>query len=200
MTLRHQRSEPPPPELARPLARFELLLNAAIGLLWGPLLFYFFRHVAERGNLPSLIVCGTLTFALGLAGSRVPPNYFHIRSWERLDGGRIYERYFRIRAFKRWMSHGDMMNAWLRRQVPEYRVVRPTRAAAADFARRTEVIERAHLVWFLGALAPMAYALVFGAYGFAALWTLANLVTNVWPILLQRYNRARAQRISFRPT
>jgi hypothetical protein len=98
------------------------------------------------------------------------------------------------------MSHGDLMNAWLRPRVPEYRVVRPTRAAAAVVARRTEVIERAHLVGFLSALAPMTYALVFGAYGFAALWTLANLVTNVWPILLQRYNRARAQRVSFRPT
>jgi hypothetical protein len=191
-----QNSEEAPPVLARLRARFELLLNAAVGFVWGPLLFHFFVHVAGRSSVFALALCVALTLALGQLGARAPVSYFRLRPWERARGGRIYERYFLIRGFKRWMSNGDWMNAWLRRRVPDYRVVRPTRAAAAAYAERTLGIERAHLAWFLGALAPMGYALLVGAPIHAALWALANTITNVWPILLQRYNRVRALRAS----
>lgn len=184
--------------LARPLARFELLLNAAVGLTWGPLLFHFFRHVVEWAHPTSLIVTLALTLACGLVGAAAPADYFRTRPWERARGGLVYVRYFRIRAFKGWMSHGDRMNAWLRRQIPGYRVVRPTPAAAAAYAARTVGIERAHLAWGLAALPLLVYALVVEAYGFAALWVVANAVTNAWPILLQRYNRVRAERVAAR--
>jgi hypothetical protein len=186
-------TERPDPVLTQPLARFELLLNAAVGFAWGPLLFHFVRHVAVWEDAAALIACAALTVGLGFAGSRAPERYFRLRPWEQAGRGRIYEHRFRIRAFKRWMSHGDWMNAWLRRRVPDYRVVAPTRASAAAYAERTRRIERAHLAWFLGALAPAGYALLVRAYGFTALWMLANVITNVWPILLQRYNRARAE-------
>ena len=189
-------TEQPDPILAQPLARFELLLNAAVGFIWGPLLFYFFRHVAAWDA--ALAGCAALTLGLGLLGARAPTSYFRLRSWERAGRGRVYERRFRIRAFKRWMSHGDWMNAWLRRRVPAYRVVAPTRASAAAYAERAQEIERAHLAWLLGALAPTAYALLVGAYGAGVLWMLANMVTNAWPILLQRYNRVQADAVSRR--
>src|SRR5690606_15817690 len=131
-----------PPNLAEPLARFELLLSAAVGFVWGPLLFHFVWQGLESAGLPSMLACGALTLALGWLGSRAPPQYFRVRSWERRNGGRLYERYFGIRAFKRWMSNGDWVNAWLRRRAPDYRVVRPTRADVAAYGKRTESIER----------------------------------------------------------
>lgn len=189
-------TEQPDPVLAQPLARFELLLNAVVGFVWGPLLFYFLRHLVAWEDAAALAGCAALTVGLGFVGARAPTRYFRLRSWERVGRGRIYERLFRIRAFKRWMSHGDWMNAWLRRRVPSYRVVAPTRASAAAYAERAKGIERAHLAWFLGALAPTGYALFAGAYGVSALWMLANVITNAWPILLQRYNRVRAEQVS----
>ena len=185
-------------ELARPLARFELLLNAAVGFTWGPLLFYFFRHVVEWAHPVSLLVTLGLIVAAALIGVAAPAGYFRPRAWERADAGGVYVRYFGIRAFKAWMSHGDRMNAWIRRRIPRYRVVRPTPAAAAAYAVRTVGIERAHLAWGLAALPPLVYALAAGAYGFAVLWFIANAVTNAWPMLLQRYNRVRAERVAAR--
>lgn len=184
--------------LARPLAGFELLLNAAVGFTWGPLLFHFLLRIADWTRpVPLLLMAGT-TFGLGFLGARAPAAYFRLRQWERVGGGHVYVRYFGIRTFKRWMSHGDLMNAWLRRRIPGYRVVRPSAAAAAAYATRTVHIERAHLAWGLAALAILAYALFAGAYGFASLWLLANAVTNGWPIALQRYNRVRAGRVGRR--
>lgn len=184
--------------LARPLARFELLLNAAIGIAWGPLLFHFVRHVASWSQPWLLAGVVTLTFALGLLGARAPAWYFRTRPWERAGAGRVYVRYFGIRVFKRWMSHGDWMNAWLRRRVPEYRVVRPSQASAAAYVAHTLMIERAHLAWGLAALPILTYALLVGAHEFAVLWSLINALTNGWPILLQRYNRMRAERVVLR--
>lgn len=182
--------------LARPLARFELLLNAAVGFTWGPLLFHFFRHVAEWGRpIPLLVTLGCIV-ACAWIGVVAPEGYFRSRAWERAGAGRVYVRYFGIRAFKGWMSHGDRMNAWLRRRAPGYRVVHPTPAAAAAYAQKTIGIERAHLAWGLAALPLLVYALTAGAYTFAALWCIANLITNVWPIFLQRYNRVRAERVA----
>lgn len=185
--------------LARPLARFELLLNAAVGFTWGPLLFHFLRHVVDWTQPIVVLVTLSLTRGFGFVGVAVPGSYFRLRAWERSRSGRIYVRYFGIRAFKSWMSHGDRMNAWLRRRVAGYRVVRSTPAAAAAYAVRTVAIERAHLAWGFAALAPLAYALAVREYGVAALWALANTVTDGWPILLQRYNRVRADRVASRP-
>jgi hypothetical protein len=184
--------------LARPLARFELLLNAAVGIAWGPLLFHFVRHVADWSQPWLLAGVAALTFGLGALGARVPASYFRTRPWEQEGAGRVYVRYFGIRVFKRWMSHGDWMNAWLRRRVPEYRVVRPSSESVAAYAARTMAIERAHLAWGLAALPILAYALEAGAYEFAALWSLVNALTNGWPILLQRYNRIRAEQAARR--
>lgn len=180
------------PRLARPVARFELVLQAVIGFTWGPLLFYFLRHVLAW-NAATVVGGAVLTFGLGLLGAFVPSSYFRLAAWERRGRGRRYERLFGIRTFKRWMSQGDHMNAWLRRRVPTYRVVAPTRESIAAYAQRTRAIERAHLAWFLGALVPTGYAMGAGAHWFGILLLLANLLTNVWPIMLQRYNRVRAE-------
>ena len=185
-----------PPTLKGPLARFELLLNAAIGFTWGPLLFHFVRHVASGLPLWGWIGLVGATLGTGWLASRVPAQYFQLRNWEQRRGPQVYGRYFGLRAFKRVMSHGDLMNAWLRRRVPGYRTVPARRAAFRAYIIETRRIERAHLVWGIGALPVLAYALAVQAYGFAALWTAANTVTNLWPILLQRFNRARAERAS----
>jgi hypothetical protein len=187
-------------ELARPLARYELLLSAAIGFAWGPLLFHFLLRVADWTQATLVAAVAALTIAVGWAGARAPAGWYRLRSWERAGAGRVYERWLGVRWFKRWMSHGDRMNAALRRRVPGYRVVHPTAAGAAAYAASTLVIEREHLAWGAAALVPLAYGMSRGAHGFAALLLLSNLITNAWPIALQRYNRGRAERVARRRT
>jgi len=184
--------------LSRPLARFQCLLSAVIGFTWGPLLFHFLRRVADWSQPVLLVATFSLTVGLSLLGARAPAGCFRLRDWERAGRGRIYVRCFGIRAFKKWMSHGDRMNAWMRRRIPSYRIVQPTPSAAAAYAERTVHIERQHLAWGLAALATLGYGIAARAYGFAFLLTALNAITNGWPILLQRYNRVRAERAAGR--
>lgn len=182
-------------DLSRALKTFDLILNAAIGFTWGPLLWYLCVHVADWSHPWPVVAMFAATIGLCWVTSRVPDGWFVLRDWERRGRGQFYVRWMRIRGFKSWMSHGDRMNAWLRRRDPQYRVVRPTREAAAVYAARTIESERPHLAWLVGALAPTVYAAMRGAWEFVALWTLANIVTNVWPIALQRYHRVRVERV-----
>lgn len=189
-------SDPPvSPALVPSIVKFEMLLSMAIGLLWGPSSFYSLRYVALQGSTISLVMCAVLTVGLAVAGARIPARYFTLRPWERRGNRSACERWAGIRFFKQWMMQGDRMNAVLRRIDPAYHAMRPTREALAASARRTVSIERAHLAWFLGALPIAGYALEVGAFTFALFWTVANVLTNVWPIFLQRYNRVRLERV-----
>ena len=183
--------------LTGPLARFEFALAAAIGFAWGPPLFHFVRHVADWSRPSLLLLTVALVGILGTIGARLPAGWYRLRPWERTRGGRIYER-LGVRAFKRWMSHGDLMNGWIRRRIPDYRVIRPAQASAELYAQRTVIIERAHLAWGLGTLPLIGYAVAAGATGFGVILMLVNVVTNGWPIVLQRYNRVRAERVAAR--
>jgi hypothetical protein len=92
------------------------------------------------------------------------------------------------------MVNGDIMNYWIRRSVPGYRCVTGLESMRA-FGRQTCGSERGHLLMFLAALPARAFALSTSSFKFALYFLIVNIVLNVYPILLQRYTRARIIRI-----
>ena len=92
------------------------------------------------------------------------------------------------------MVNGDIMNSWIRRSVPGYRCVTGRKSIQA-FGRQTCDSERGHLLMLFAALPAIAYALSTGRFKFALYFLTLNIVLNVYPILLQRYTRARIVRI-----
>jgi hypothetical protein len=50
-------------------------------------------------------------------------------------------------------------------------------------------------LWLLSAIPMIAYAVALGWRRFAAYLVVANVAANLYPIVLQRYNRARIYRI-----
>ena len=92
------------------------------------------------------------------------------------------------------MINGDIMNSWIRRSVPGYRCV-TGRESIQAFGRQTCASERGHLLMLLAALPATAYPLSTRRFKFALYFLLVNIVLNVYPILLQRYTRARIIRI-----
>jgi len=63
----------------------------------------------------------------------------------------------------------------------------------ARFVRETRIIEAIHMTIGLLLLFAIAVQLVHGYYYSAALIIVINIVTNAYPIMLQRYNRGRIQ-------
>lgn len=116
------------------------------------------------------------------------------------------EKYFSVRAPEQWvklcrwggivplkglMVHGDRMNAWVRARFPDYRVLRSD--AIPDYISRTRDMERVHLACLLASLVVVTLAAVGRLWPLAGSISLLTLLTNVLPIVLQRFNRARCQ-------
>jgi len=94
-----------------------------------------------------------------------------------------------VRFFRRFVPLGDCANRLTRRAVPDYRVVRsPADVAKAEqFGRFSERVHTTFLVFLL----PPTF------WGLAQL-ILFNGLFNLYPVLLQRYTRARLETLANR--
>ena len=119
----------------------------------------------------------------------LPRAYFEPRSFER---GGFYPA-LGVRWFRAVAPDGDWINRRLRRVDPSYRAVRDRRTRAEHLAG-TVVNERWHTAWLLLGLVTLGSALATHQYGWALLVTVFNAAFNLYPVLHQRYKRARVRR------
>ena len=186
---------PNDPRFANETSGFNLIPFASMSGGWlGPLLMFWLYvwgplrpfHYPSGELLPPLLwLVGGL--ALSVAVWWVPASYYEVRACER--SGRLYER-LGVRYFRWCVPDGDAANRWRRRSDPAHRIIRNKHYAQA-FLRRTELSEKSHLVMLvLGALSA-AFAWTIGWSGWAIYLTVGNVLVNLYPILLQRYTRAR---------
>jgi len=151
--------------------------------VWGPLRPFHYPAGDLAPSLPVFIACITAWW--------LPPAYYRIRSFE--QSGRLYEA-LGVRLFRYFVPDGDLANRWRRRREPNFRIVASRRIAAA-FVRRTELSEKSHLMLLLMGLLSTAFAWKLGWRGWAVYLGVGNVLVNLYPVLLQRYTRARLQAI-----
>jgi hypothetical protein len=117
----------------------------------------------------------------------MPSNYYRIRPFEK--DGALYEL-IGIKWFKKLVT-------WKPLTVlsPTIRLIR-MRASLSTLEGEMKKAEAGHLIVFFMLVIFCIYALVH--FGFdAALWIMLwNVVLNGYPVLLQRYNRARLMRVA----
>lgn len=133
---------------------------------------------------------GLIGLAVGAVGLHPGERYFFIRSPERVVR---FSRKIGLVWVRRWVVHGDRMNAAIRARSPQYRVASESAETVETYIARTRDMERIHLACFNFALVLSALALLGKAWGLASGFFALNFLTNLIPILLQRYNRARCQ-------
>ena len=154
--------------------------------VWGPLRPFDVAEVPA----PSLVAL-IASVAVCFTAARPPASYFAVRGFER--DGRLY-RAIGVRHFRKVVPNGDWMNRSRRRHDRGYRLI-GSHADAVNWLPKTEASERSHLVLMLAGIASAAYAASVGWTMWAITLTVGNLVTNVYPVLLQRYTRARLMRV-----
>jgi len=178
-------------------ANFALVM--AFAGLWLTPIFQFWGAVhgafRPKGYPTGDLAPSLAWFLIGLAVCFVPcvlpPAFYAPRGGRKAV--RLLER-LGVRAFKRVTTNGDLVNRWGRRREPDYRVVRDAESAA-EWAEKAREAERNHWVFLsMGALSAV-YAARLGWYGWTAGLVFSNVVFNVYPILLQRYNRLRVRRL-----
>ena len=157
------------------------------GAALGPLRPFSYGPVEEKASLPWFLLGFTLSFAPLV----FPRGYYRCREGAR--GARLY-RALGVHHFKRFVTNGDFINRRGRLADPRHRLVRGAESARA-WAANTDEGEKNHLVLLLMALFSALYAARLGWTGWALGLTASNVLFNLYPVLLQRYNRCRIERV-----
>ena len=153
----------------------------------------FVMSVWDEAAGPAIaVLLASLAIAL-VVGRRVPEGYFVVRPFER--NGRLYRR-LGVRAFKRVVPDGDLISRVARRRAGDREPgMGLNRTALSALDTRGRIAERAHLISLIAALPLSALAAVLDRPGFAIVLLVPNLIFHGYPVLLQRYTRARLHAI-----
>ena len=154
----------------------------------------FLVEIWGRHGVSSLLFFVLPLVTAWLIARVLPERYYQIKTFE--SSGWMYEA-IGIRFFKRFVPNGDYINRTIRRFQPDYRLVSDERSMV-QFEAGTRLAERCHLVSLLLVLPSASYALMLGWTGFAVWILLPNIPLHLYPVLLQRYTRARLQRVRMR--
>ena len=117
--------------------------------------------------------------------------YFNLRSFE-LDG-RFYE-VLGVRLFKRFASSGDFCNRRRRRSDTGFRNIKDY-GSAIEWEAHARFNELAHLSNLIFSLVMIVWLCFRARYTWIGVIMFLNVILNVYPIMLQRYNRGRIERI-----
>ena len=118
--------------------------------------------------------------------------YFKPKCFERRS--KLYEK-LGIRHFKKFMFGGDYMNGFLRKLDPSHRMIGELGLSPTSYEGYTRLYETGHLLasFYGGSIIMENFREENNERAIAGI--LVNLATNIYPIMLQRYNRARIYRL-----
>lgn len=107
--------------------------------------------------------------------------------------GRLYRR-LGVRQVKKFTVNGDYWNGLIRFVKPGYRVVQDE-ATAEQWLRLTRSKEAGHLLHMLLSVPALGYTLLQGWFESAICLLALDVLFDLYPIMIQRYNRFRLQRV-----
>lgn len=157
------------------------------GAVFGPIRSYHLKPASPRVALVGALCCCALVSLSFMVGER----YFAIRRFEK--SGRLHQL-IGARWIRRFITNGDLINRLVRSRYPDYRVLGDP-GAVRKFAQECDASERGHLLMFLAGAGSAVLSANLGWTGWCVLLVVGNVVSNVCPMVLQRYNRARLERI-----
>ena len=143
--------------------------------------FFCTVHTQEWPPLLALTLLGMIIGASLLGG------YFRLRRAE--SDGRIYEA-IGVRRFRNIVTHGDPMVRFMIWIDPGSHT-HLNASTLADREGRARRGEKIHWAMLLGSVPAAVWATLVRESWFAAYLLIANVPMNIYPILLQRYTRAR---------
>lgn len=100
-----------------------------------------------------------------------------------------------VKFVRKFVQNGDYINRFIRKRNPTHGAIKNKENAVA-YLKTTAVAEVYHLFCLVFFTLTISYTLMLGHYLIAAITALTNVLYNIYPILLQQYNRARIAKIT----
>jgi len=162
----------------------------------GPPLSFVF-NVLEDSPTRSWSLLALMT-AMFFSCFLIPKRYFELWKFER--DGRLYRK-LGVRQLRWFADHGEGIQAVVRRIDPGWQnPVSKSKRSIESWIKYTQTAEAVHWGWLLATIPAIVLAYYVGKPVFATVYVFANIVVNIWPIMLQRYSRAKLLAIGKRRT
>lgn len=160
------------------------ILNFLVNIWWtalccAPVLVLWIWHYQQRLFFGQLLLSSTVLL--------LPESV-----WRRFQITRdkvFYER-LGVRAAQALTQNGKLINQISGPSGKRGKVIK-RRSDLAIFRRQIAVYERYHLFGFVFFLSTMVTAIAKSQFGLATLILVSNIIYNVYPLLIQQYNRLR---------
>jgi hypothetical protein len=164
-------------------AAFSQLINFFWTIIcFAPVIYFWLGR--DITYLYSFMLAGVL---LGL----LPNNIF--RHFQLSRRSRFYE-VLGVKFIRRFVQNGTFINRAVRRNDETYKVIRDRRQAQS-YLSTINMYERYHLSCFVFFGLTLVYSMISRADVVVLPILVANVLYNVYPILLQQYNKLRVMRI-----
>jgi Glycosyl-4,4'-diaponeurosporenoate acyltransferase len=163
---------------------------AGLVLIAAPLLAFVWAIDAGR-PLAEMACVFLLASAVGVLGLQLPDAYFRPHRFER--EGQLYIP-LGVIPFKHYLTWRDPCLRTLRQGEPRPKVG-PGAESLRGFLGQMRLNESVHLALLLASAPPAVYAFACSWWGLGAFLCVANVVFNLYPVLVQRYNRPRVLRL-----
>jgi len=164
------------------------LLNQLINLFWtilafGPVLAFW---LAVGPNIYLF-----LSMTLSVCTLYFPEKFYEsIQISERIE---FYEN-LQLKVFRRFTQDGDLVKQIIGNKNQPASIVR-SKTDLTNYLSTIKVYERFHFICFAFFLLTTLYAIVLTNFAIALMITLANVIYNVIPLLLQQYNKLRIKKL-----
>ncbi|HEY1007522.1 MAG TPA: hypothetical protein VGD92_10080 [Sphingobacteriaceae bacterium] len=160
------------------------ILNQLINLFWTavcctPVVLYW--SSADRSWLWPLL-------ALSAPGLLISSRFY------RLSRKRRFYESLGVKWVRLWVQDGELIARFTRKKIPDHRIIR-NRRAGRNYLRTVTVYERYHFLGFLFFTFSTVHAVCYGRPGMALLLLVCNIIYNIYPLLLQQFNRIRLEKM-----
>ena len=172
-------------ELEKLRYRLNLILIAGLcSMTLAPCVIFYFRG---EGKLHWMIFFIIISYLF----SRLPRSFYD--KIQISNDTKLYKA-LGVDKFKKFSTNGDYINRRIRKSYPNHRNVTnlPT---VKEKLLETYTIEKSHTVLFIFCLLTDLHAFLTNAIGTAIILLVGNILFNLYPNLLQQYNRIRYKKI-----
>lgn len=163
-------------------------LNQLINVFWsvisfGPVSYFCYVYMYNRWFY--------IFLAISVTGMLIPEKWLDKFT---ISKSPAFYRKAGVRFAQKFTQDGVLINQFIRRKTPDYEAIR-NKKSIEKLKRKGFVNEKFHLMMFIFFLLAGIYALVCQYWLWGLIITLTNIIFNVYPVLLQHYNRLRMMRV-----
>ena len=154
-------------------------------LLWSALFLVpitFFCYTSLKSKIFFLLL-GTSLITLFL------PNAFF--DFIQLSKKRSFYQRIGVRFINKFAQNGYLLNRYLRSKHPNYRAISKAKASIKKQLSQTYFFEKFHFCLFIFFSSVTVYAIIKDYPVWAVIFSISNLLYNIYPNLLQQYIRVK---------